>query len=358
MTTPRQGRAERPINPDDGPTEAFAVQLRQLRAKCGSPTYKELARYAGYSSTALSGAANGQAMPSRQVTLSYVRACLTYAKAGPEERETVIAEWRRRWHDLEAQLASPTDDEETVGPGDDAVPAQVGMEHETPPAPAPVGGDAGPSRHSWVRRLGTPGRRRGVTLLATVAAAVLLLTFVPAQKPAPTAGSAGATPHGTEQPDDIPMPESVPPWVPGEDPSQVQVDPLGRESRCSDARVGPAGVLLRACVRVTDERVFFALKLSNSGSVPVEVTSRLTYFVHGKRHSCQGNGLWHGTLAAGASHTTDPKNCATDRVHSAYQAEGLLALGHSHRWVVHKMSTNAHVWPDRVLWRCPGDVPC
>ncbi|CAM5723171.1 hypothetical protein SALBM217S_10880 [Streptomyces griseoloalbus] len=186
MTTPRQGRAERPINPDDGPTEAFAVQLRQLRAKCGSPTYKELAGgAAGYSSTALSGAANGQAMPSRQVTLSYVRACLTYAKAGPEERETVIAEWRRRWHDLEAQLASPTDDEETVGPGDDAVPAQVGMEHETPPAPAPVGGDAGPSRHSWVRRLGTPGRRRGVTLLATVAAAVLLLTFVPAQKLGP-----------------------------------------------------------------------------------------------------------------------------------------------------------------------------
>jgi tetratricopeptide (TPR) repeat protein len=74
---------------------AFAHELRQLRHAAGSPSYRALARRAGYSAAALSSAAGGTGLPSLSVTLAYVGAC-----GGPTD------EWAERWCELDAKLAA------------------------------------------------------------------------------------------------------------------------------------------------------------------------------------------------------------------------------------------------------------
>jgi transcriptional regulator with XRE-family HTH domain len=88
------GRSEKPLDPDAGPVERFAHELRELRRGAGSPTYREMARRAGYSAPTLSSAAAGERMPSLPVALAYAAAC--------GGRET---EWELRWHELTEELA-------------------------------------------------------------------------------------------------------------------------------------------------------------------------------------------------------------------------------------------------------------
>jgi Helix-turn-helix domain len=70
-----RGRPERELDPAGGPIPVFAAQLRDLRAEAGRPSYRDLARKACYSRTALSEAAAGRELPSLSVTLAFVRAC-------------------------------------------------------------------------------------------------------------------------------------------------------------------------------------------------------------------------------------------------------------------------------------------
>lgn len=88
------GRRERPLV--DGPLRDFAMGLRALRVAAGNPTYRALSQRARYSTSALSAAANGQTLPTLEVTLAYVRAC-----AGDD------TEWRARWQKLSIELHSP-----------------------------------------------------------------------------------------------------------------------------------------------------------------------------------------------------------------------------------------------------------
>lgn len=80
------GRPERPVDPESGPVQRFAWELRRLRGEAGSPSYRQLARRAHYSATALSEAAGGERLPSLPVAQAYVRAC------GGD-----VAVWRERW---------------------------------------------------------------------------------------------------------------------------------------------------------------------------------------------------------------------------------------------------------------------
>jgi hypothetical protein len=89
------GRPERPIDPDAGPRERFAYDLRLLRQHAGQPSYRELAKRAHYSDTTLSVAAAGTALPSLEVTLAFVAAC------GGD-----VEEWSRRWHAVDAELGA------------------------------------------------------------------------------------------------------------------------------------------------------------------------------------------------------------------------------------------------------------
>jgi len=88
-------RRPRPVNPDEGPVQAFAFDLRALRESSGNPTYRTLAKTAGYSATTLGDAAGGVQLPTLEVTLAYVGAC------GGD-----VAAWRRRWQEVNRWLAT------------------------------------------------------------------------------------------------------------------------------------------------------------------------------------------------------------------------------------------------------------
>ncbi len=88
-------RGERPLGPEDTALLRFAGDLRRLRDQAGKPSYRELARRANYSPTALSDAAGGRKLPSLALTLAFVRACEGDAK-----------DWTRRWRELAAVQVS------------------------------------------------------------------------------------------------------------------------------------------------------------------------------------------------------------------------------------------------------------
>ncbi len=89
------GRPERPVDPTAGPLQRFAYELRQLRRQAGNPSYRQMARRAHYSATALSEAAGGEKLPSRHVTRAYVGAC----GGNPDE-------WEARWRAVEEALTN------------------------------------------------------------------------------------------------------------------------------------------------------------------------------------------------------------------------------------------------------------
>ena len=112
-------RKERPL--PEGPLRDFAAGLRALREETGQPTYRELSRRANYSRSALSAAAGGEAFPTRELTLAYVRACGGDADA-----------WRSRWADTAAALQAARSDAGSGAPP--AVPPAA-----APPAVPPAG---------------------------------------------------------------------------------------------------------------------------------------------------------------------------------------------------------------------------
>jgi tetratricopeptide (TPR) repeat protein len=89
------GRQERPLPRSGGALEAFASDLRVVRRAAGNPSYRALARRAGYSASSLASAASGRAVPSLAVTLAYVGAC--GADSVP---------WEGRWEKLQVTLAA------------------------------------------------------------------------------------------------------------------------------------------------------------------------------------------------------------------------------------------------------------
>lgn len=74
--------------------QRFAYELRKLRQDTGGLTYREMARRANYSVTALSQAAAGEQLPSLAVALAYAEAC------GGD-----VEEWERRWREASEESA-------------------------------------------------------------------------------------------------------------------------------------------------------------------------------------------------------------------------------------------------------------
>ncbi|WP_049564506.1 hypothetical protein [Streptomyces sp. SBT349] len=95
------GRPERALDPEAGPVERFAFDLRQLRVAAGKVSYRALSRRAHFSVTALSEAAAGHRLPSLEVTLAYVRAC------GGD-----VTDWEERWRKLAAAQHAESPDED------------------------------------------------------------------------------------------------------------------------------------------------------------------------------------------------------------------------------------------------------
>ncbi|MGI5196030.1 hypothetical protein ACQEVY_20640 [Streptomyces sp. CA-288835] len=107
------GRPERTVDPDAGPVQRLAHELRVLRKAAGCPSYRTMAQAAGFSATTLSQAAAGQRLPSLAVVQGYVRAC------GGEP-----GEWEPRWKAAEAEAAESPVDEKT---DEDAAPPYRGL---------------------------------------------------------------------------------------------------------------------------------------------------------------------------------------------------------------------------------------
>jgi WD40 repeat protein len=89
------GRRESPVDPNAGPVQRFAYELRKLRQEAGGLTYRAMARGTEYSVTTLSRAAAGEQLPSLPVALAYVAAC------GADTEE-----WERRWREAAAGEAA------------------------------------------------------------------------------------------------------------------------------------------------------------------------------------------------------------------------------------------------------------
>ncbi|MGA5566625.1 hypothetical protein ACPCUV_36410 [Streptomyces platensis] len=105
------GRPENPIDPQDGPVQRFAYELRKLRDEAGAPAYRAMSQRAGFSAATLSQAAAGERLPTLPVVLAYVRAC-----GGDEE------EWRRRWTEVDKAVS-----QQPRPPEDDADPPYRGL---------------------------------------------------------------------------------------------------------------------------------------------------------------------------------------------------------------------------------------
>ncbi|SFR28667.1 WD domain-containing protein, G-beta repeat-containing protein [Lentzea waywayandensis] len=97
-------RRERPLEEGESGVLRFAADLRRLRERAGSPTYRELSRRAHYSAAALSEAAGGRKLPSLAVTKAYAKAC----DADPEE-------WARRWRAVAESEPHAANDSPYVG---------------------------------------------------------------------------------------------------------------------------------------------------------------------------------------------------------------------------------------------------
>jgi transcriptional regulator with XRE-family HTH domain len=105
------GRREKPVDPDAGPVQRLAHDLRLLREKAGKPPYREMAERARYSITAMSQAAAGDQLPSLAVVPAYAEAL----GADPDE-------WERRWREADAAVRAHAEREAAV-PGAGAVRA-------------------------------------------------------------------------------------------------------------------------------------------------------------------------------------------------------------------------------------------
>lgn len=94
-------RFERPITAEDRRLAAFARDLREVRHRAGTPSYRWLADRTGYSPSTLAKAASGKRLPTFPVLLAYVRAC-----GGDAQR------WRLRWRELDARMSTRAEETE------------------------------------------------------------------------------------------------------------------------------------------------------------------------------------------------------------------------------------------------------
>ncbi|QUW78283.1 hypothetical protein SMIR_03265 [Streptomyces mirabilis] len=99
------GRREKPLDPAQGAVARFAFELRGLRDEAGAPTYRAMARRAGYSGPTLSAAAAGEKLPTLPVLLAYVSAC-----GGDSSM------WERRWRAALADEAGTPAPDDAEGP--------------------------------------------------------------------------------------------------------------------------------------------------------------------------------------------------------------------------------------------------
>ncbi|MFI0261010.1 hypothetical protein ACH4OW_18480 [Streptomyces sp. NPDC017056] len=235
------------MDPEAGPVERLAWELRQLRERAGTPSYRTLAKTAHYSASTLAEAAKGERLPTLDVVLAYARAC------GGER-----AEWEARWRAAAGAGGDEPDEVRCPYPGLAAFEAANAAEYfgrsalteelagrvEQHPLTV-VFGASGSGKSSllragllphlggnWHPALLTPGARP----LAALAAAVAGLTE-----------DTGEDEGGAAAPEPGPAPETGPaaPADPGAPPVHTPADPAVGLRRRMDEDPAALGIALR-----------------------------------------------------------------------------------------------------------------
>ncbi|MFJ9682572.1 hypothetical protein ACIRP2_31645 [Streptomyces sp. NPDC101194] len=341
----RQGRQESSIDPAHGPQALFAQQLRDLRKTCGSPTYRELASWTRkirtpYSDTTLSSAARGHELPSWDVTSAFVRACLSYAKASGEQIEADVSTWASRWRNAKAEL-SPD--------GPPSLPSQESeesrQESEEPGEETPTTlTEAPPVAPDARARLRTSGKKVGWALvgIAVVAAAVLVGRFMAAPKSA-TADT--KSPGAAAAPGASASPTGEPSLLPSAPTTDADLD---GDYRCARPRF-LNGLSWSPCTSVDAAELTFVVRLTNSGSDPVRVRTKLAYVRATVPHPCParwGTGV-QLTVKPGTSVMSPPDSCVVDKQPaSAFQAVAWVGPSLQAAWDYREMSPTVHVQAD------------
>lgn len=182
------GRPERPLDPESGPLQRFAYDLRRLRLDAGSPSYRELARKTQYSTSVLSRAASGRELPSLAVALAYASAC------GGDTKH-----WQARWEALARQSQLAT---EVPGAAADRGPTQL---------PTKLPGALAEQRPAQSASLRSRGAVMAAWALTMVAALVTgrMIAGANSKGPLPSGNSASAvaaaspTVHDGADPQDV-----------------------------------------------------------------------------------------------------------------------------------------------------------
>ncbi|MFJ4733497.1 hypothetical protein ACIP6V_14635 [Streptomyces sp. NPDC088770] len=338
-----QGRQESPIDPEGGPLALFALELRQLRERCGRPTYRQLATWSAkvgspYSDTTFSTAARGHTPPSREVVLAFVRACLAYARTGRQQTAHAVGEWTARWEALEAELNAGA---VAQPPSDLFAPSEAAP--SAPPPLRPVAREdqtaeplEPPSATPAVPR--TPSRR-GKQVLATVVGLVALCGLVLVARHIAAPGSAVADSEYT-----VEASVATPPTSAG----------LGGNNRCGRPRYVD-GVAWTPCTRADGARLVFAVQMTNTGPDPVTVKAKLAYVRAAVAHTCPG--VWGRgvelTVAPGKTVTSPLAECTVAKLPAtAFQAKAWVIASSDYAWGYREMSQTIHVQPDgrTALW--------
>ncbi|MEW1639678.1 hypothetical protein AB0469_37170 [Streptomyces sp. NPDC093801] len=370
----RQGRQERPINPEDGPLEAFAFDLRKVRTACGEDlTYKRMETLSArswekqsYSSTTFSGAARGDRIPSREVVRAFILTCHWYAKSDRATAEAEAAEWDARLLRVQTEL-NPAFTDPAPAPAD--TPGSAGASgggqaagHAPTDPPDAVATSDTPG--AWRRG---PASRRARLAVGVGVCAVLSAIAWPILRATSTPGSASADALPTDAAtatappsnaasnaasDGPDSPARLRAASPSEQPG-LEKDSIGADSRCSPPNSGPGAVKWRVCTRVQADRISFALEITNRASEPVTVKARLKYTAKtAEFRTCpEAADFQILTVPAGRTLTTDTAQCSVPRTSSptAYSGVG---------WVVapdvdygtRVLSPGAHVYPGEVHW--------
>jgi Helix-turn-helix domain len=168
------------LDPDAGPVQAFAQDLRMLREKAGNPDYRSMARRVGCAPSTLSTAATGRKLPTLETTLAFVRAC------GGDH--SVQADTAARWRLISAELARAEKQQTSAGLAPVAIAGTAPSGQRQGPAQAPA--------RVWWRapRILALAATAGVVLAAVGIMAGTVTASPPRDRPAADGPSSAARP--------------------------------------------------------------------------------------------------------------------------------------------------------------------
>ncbi|MEU9043604.1 MULTISPECIES: helix-turn-helix transcriptional regulator [unclassified Kitasatospora] len=127
------GRRQRSLDPDAGPVAEFALRLRTLRERAGTPTFAAMSRRVHRSTTVLSEAAGGVDLPTWTTVEAFLEAC----------GETDTAPWREHWERVRDALGEPVPPSDSPPDGPPDSPAS--SRPDSPPDGRPDSPPDGPA---------------------------------------------------------------------------------------------------------------------------------------------------------------------------------------------------------------------